>query len=306
MLALIVGFGSIGKRHYEILCKATGVNGVHVVSSRPDKSIQIFDTIEHAAANHRYDYVVIASSTEKHIEDLTKVTAFFPLARVLVEKPLFHAYQGQLPFKTENIFVGYNLRFHPAIRKFRELCTDPQKIRYIIFQVGQYLPLWRPERDYRESYSAKRSCGGGVLLDLSHEIDLLICMAGDIAEFNSLVTHNSDLEIETEDIACIHGKTKSDTAFSVSMDYLSCSPTRLITAHLEDRTVKIDLIANALDVTDRTGETKTFKFGNIPRNSTYELLHKSILSGEAQPVSRFSDGHLVNYWIDRFKEKAII
>jgi predicted dehydrogenase len=85
---------------------------------------------------------------------------------------------------------------------------------------GSYLPEWRPGRDYRESYSAKSSLGGGCLLDIIHEIDLACWYQGEVRDVLCRATRLSRLEIDVEDYALLVLGHASGAITEVHLDYL--------------------------------------------------------------------------------------
>ena len=99
--------------------------------------------------------------------------------------------------------VGYNLRFSKSLQKFKEM-IDSQvlgDLQGIYCSAGQFLPDWRPDKDYRESVSAQKSLGGGVLLELSHEIDYLRWIFGEIKWVSGSLGNVGELGIDVEDTA---------------------------------------------------------------------------------------------------------
>jgi predicted dehydrogenase len=139
-----------------------------------------YTTLADALAAHGPDYVVVADETARHHETLSALTALCFRGRVLVEKPLFAAPAALPDHGFAALGVGYNLRFHPAVQALRR-ALDNRPALTVNASVGQYLPDWRPGTDYRLSYSADAARGGGVLRDLSHELDLLIWQFGPAA-----------------------------------------------------------------------------------------------------------------------------
>ena len=103
-----------------------------------------------------------------------------------VEKPLAVTVEGLaelLDGEAEvTIAVGYNLRFHPALEAIRAAVYEGRigRLLAVRAEVGQYLPDWHPEEDYRVSYAARRDLGGGALLTLSHELDYVRWIAGEV------------------------------------------------------------------------------------------------------------------------------
>ena len=92
--------------------------------------------------------------------------------------------------------------------------------------VGQYLPDWRPGRDYRRTVSARRELGGGALLELSHEIDYLLWHLGAIATVEARLAQLGNLDIDVEDTADIKLIFNSKVPVSLHMDMISKPPRR--------------------------------------------------------------------------------
>jgi predicted dehydrogenase len=250
--------------------------------------------------------VVIASVTAAHQKDLKEVLTISKDAVILVEKPLFNNYTPDFVITSNKVFIGYNLRFHPVISELKVILSEFKNIYYANFFVGQYLPSWRPDRDYKLSYSAKKEEGGGVLLDLSHEIDLLHWLFGKIEKFSSLVTKHSALEISSEDIALIQGVTDKNIVFSISMDYLSKIVTRRILIHTEEVTIVADLINYTISIADKKGEVNTRLVPKEDRNYSYTQMHSSILFNHCKNVCSIKEGLEINYWIDQIKNQSMV
>jgi predicted dehydrogenase len=124
--------------------------------------------------------------------------------------------------------VGYNLRFHPSLQLLKA-ATDRGSIGRILSvraEVGQYLPEWRPGSDYRNSVSARRELGGGVFLELSHELDYVRWIAGEITSVMAQADHISDLELNVEDTAEIILRFASGAMGSVHLDMIQQPATR--------------------------------------------------------------------------------
>lgn len=171
MKTLVVGYGSIGKRHCDVL----GTLGaeVAVVSRRPVDLPHVYAGLQDAVRNFKPAYVVIASRTSEHHADLTALATCEFSGRVLVEKPLYDVPSATPTHAFEALKVAYNLRFHPALRRLHELLEGKTVLSAVAY-VGSYLPDWRPGRDYRNTGSAKSAFGGGALRELSHELDYVL------------------------------------------------------------------------------------------------------------------------------------
>ena len=135
------------------------------------------------------------------------------------------------------------------MRKIKEIIRV-KKLWSIHVFCGSFLPDWRPGRDYRETSSARRDAGGGVLLDLSHELDYAQWLAGPIDVDHAVNEKVSDLEIETDDLLLLSGKTKAGAHLQVSLNCFSKKPIRQIIIHGEGISLGGDLIDNTLYVVD--------------------------------------------------------
>ena len=208
---LIVGLGSIGKRHKELVHQLFPNAEIEVLrlrrkSQMADSDSEFLTTIQDAK-EFSPEIAVLCTPSTSHISlalDLAKSDA-----HLLIEKPISQSSAGVLELLEECasrnvvLMVGYNLRYLKSLQEFRRhvsegLIGKPLSVRC---EVGQYLPNWRPKMDYRECVSAKRELGGGVLLELSHEIDYLRWIFGEVDWVRATLLRQSDLEIDVEDTA---------------------------------------------------------------------------------------------------------
>ena len=137
-----------------------------------------------ALAQFKPDFVVICTPPVFHVEQA--LLALQSHAHVFIEKPLSHESSGierliaEARRNDRNVQVGYNLRFHPGLQILKDL-IDSGKIGRVLWlnaESGQYLPDWRPWQNYRDSYSARKDLGGGIILDGSHELDYICWLLG--------------------------------------------------------------------------------------------------------------------------------
>jgi predicted dehydrogenase len=124
--------------------------------------------------------------------------------------------------------VGYNFRFYKPMLTI-EKALQQQKIGRVLSvraEAGQYLPDWRPARDYRQTVSARRNLGGGVLLELSHEFDYLVWLLGDVETVWAHADRLSDLDVDVEDIAEVILQFRSGAVGSLHLDMVQRTATR--------------------------------------------------------------------------------
>ncbi|MDH4618265.1 gfo/Idh/MocA family oxidoreductase [Brevibacillus sp. AY1] len=293
MRALVIGFGSIGMRHARLL-QELGCR-VSVVSCRQIEWHTTYASITQALQAEDPQYVVVANKTAEHHNSLSELSKEGFAGKVLVEKPLFHDEIEMPPYFFENIFVGYNLRFHPGIQKLRDLLKE-QVIHSLHVYTGQYLPDWRPLTDYRNVYSAKKSEGGGVLRDLSHELDYVNWLTGGWKSVTAIGGHFSNLEIDSDDVYSILLQTTKCPAVSIHINYLDRCPIRHIIANTNAGTIKVDLIHNTLSVNEKT---ETYE---VNRDFTYIAQHKAVMYGRAEDVCQIVEASEVMSMIKGIEE----
>jgi predicted dehydrogenase len=242
---LIVGLGSIGKRHLRLARELL-----------PDADIRV---LRHKASNEMHEYsngsfssieesiafapqiAVIASPATFHIATAQALAEAG--VHLLIEKPLSASLNGVTQLletcQTQGVVLlaGYNLRFLPSLQRYRDLLSESVigKVLSVRCEIGQYLPSWRPESDYRQGVSARHELGGGALLELSHEIDYLRWIFGEVNWVKASLSRQSSLEINVEDTAhLILGFAStydgSQLVGTLNLDFIRHDTTRLCTA----------------------------------------------------------------------------
>lgn len=280
MKLLIVGYGSIGKRHEEVLKGLTFVDSIDIVTQQKLEDKVCYSSLTDVKDIRQYDYFVIANETDKHFETLSYIDANVFGKMIFVEKPLFETKYEYKAKKQNSIVVGYVLRFHPVLKELKEQLQELSVYSVTVY-AGQYLPSWRKNRDYRTTYSAKQSKGGGVLLDLSHEIDYLQWLFGVVSIHGSVQAKVSDLEIDSDDVTTFIGMIRGKTVVNVTMDYLNTKTERFLIIHTDKGTFNVDLLQCHYALTDRSGETTVHQVtSDTSRNGIFNEMHRSVLNGE--------------------------
>ncbi len=300
MKVLLIGYGSIGKRHFEVLSSFSNVENITIVTKQSLSKQITYKSLEEINNLNEYDYIVIASETNKHYEQLRYLESKLNDKLIFCEKPLFEI-KKNLKILNNQVYVGYVLRFHPLLEKLQELLKN-DKILNINVSCGQYLPTWRAEGDYRDSYSAKKEEGGGVLLDLSHEIDYVQWLCGKMDEIKSYQVKISDLEIDSDDFTTLIGKTDKGVFVNLSIDYISKITHRKIMLNSLKYTYELDFIKNTLARRDKLGEEQIFKSENLERNSMFKKMHSSIL-GTKEGVCSYNEALNVMNTITKVQEQ---
>jgi predicted dehydrogenase len=228
------------------------------------------------------DIAFITNPTSLHIE--TAITCAKAGCHLFIEKPLSDSLAGVDELLTlverNNLitYIGCQLRFHPVLQHIASLLqqnTIGELYSYRGYS-GSYLPHWRPEQDYRNSYSADPNMGGGVVLDLIHEIDYAYWLFGDTVDIRSWIGQVSDLEIDTEYVAEIILETETGVVGQIHLDYYRPTARRTIEITGSSGTIRGDLIDGRVRIsTNHTTETEEFDF---ERNDLYERQLDSFLS----------------------------
>ena len=298
---LIIGYGSIGRRHSEVLSKIVGKSNIYILSKQkniPFKSIEDLSEIEKLNP----DYIVISSATSLHLEQLKYLEDCLSNKKILVEKPIFSETSQFIP-KNNEVFVGYNYRFHPVIEFLKEK-TSSKIIWNVNVFCGSDLRSWRNNIDYKNSSSARKSSGGGVLLDLSHEIDYLQWIFRDMKISFSRNKKISDLEIETDDFLSINGYLGKNINLQLTLNYFSKLQTRKIIVDGEDISLICDLINNNVEIWDK-GKVHIKRFESFERNHSFKMLHTNILKGYTKNVCDFKQSIEVMNIIEEIRSSSL-
>lgn len=224
----VVGCGSIGERHIGNL-SALGVTPVGVDSDpvRRDalasRGVRVHAALEDVGA---LDAVLICTPATEHARLATDAIAAG--LDVFVEKPFATSADDakrvlELVARTDRVLaVGYNLRFDTGLAALRDALRVGRigRLLHTRFDFGQYLPDWRPGRDYRRTVSARASTGGGILLEASHELDLLRWLCGEWTAVIAFARRLGDLDVDVEDTVCAVVETSAGVVAEVHLDFL--------------------------------------------------------------------------------------
>lgn len=228
MKLLVVGTGSIGKRHAANAAKLvrTGVFDRDTETARGVADELGADLIvdENRLWDWRPDGVIVATPHNTHLDMARK--SVLAGADVLIEKPISNSLEGTTELVAEakklsrKVFVVTNMRFHPAILAMQAALPKLGEVLFSRAQYGNYLPAMRPDADYRTLYAASREAGGGVVLDAIHEIDYLRWLLGPVVNVTAVAAKISNLDIDVEDYAAMTLEHESGARSEIHLDYL--------------------------------------------------------------------------------------
>lgn len=320
---LIVGHGSIGKRHLQLARTLLPNADIRVLrhqpcTSTPEYSNGCFDNIEDV-----YEFApqvaVIANPATFHIQVALKLTA--KGVHLLIEKPIAESVENiplllELSQKNNTILlVGYNLRFLASLQQFRAALHSQTigRVLSVRCEIGQFLPSWRPDSDYKQGVSARSELGGGALLELSHEIDYLRWIFGEVDWVSAILSQQSDLDIDVEDTAhLIFGFTtqivdKIQLIASVNLDFIRHDTTRSCTAIGDKGSLRWDGLAGTVEQFDLENKTWVEVYRDEEKDSyVSEWKHfLNCISGYEKPLISGNDGLKVLEIIEAVRRSSL-
>ncbi|MBK8249821.1 MAG: Gfo/Idh/MocA family oxidoreductase [Gemmatimonadetes bacterium] len=299
---VVVGAGSIGQRHLRNLAEL-GIEAAALRTYRGTTgplvgvpSLTTWDAVDVFAP----DAIIIANPTALHSE--VAVRAASAGYHLLVEKPLAHdvaaavaacraaAHAGVVAL------VGYHFRHHPSLQVMRDWIRQGAIGTPVHAQVtwGEYLPGWHPGEDHLTGYSARRALGGGAVLTLSHPIDYLRWLLGEVTEVSAMVSQSTPYTLDVEDVAHLTLRFASGVLAAVTLDYAQRPAEHTLRIVGLDGTLTWDARTGVARRTGPDGEV--LEAGVAPgfqRNDLFraELRHfAECVAGEATPACTMDDG----------------
>lgn len=252
MRVLIVGLGSIATKHIEALKLID--NNYEIVALRSNQNASSMEGLTNVfsiyeAKQFEYEFIIITTPTFLHQKNIEELISFGkPL---FIEKPLSNTLEIDSLFpliSNKNIFtyVACNLRFLDVIIYVKKHYINSEiKINEVNSYCGSYLPDWRPNQDFRKNYSSDSEKGGGVHLDLIHEIDYLYWFFEKPLKTNKYFKNRSTLKIPAIDYANYILEYDNFTA-SVVLNYYRKDAKRTLEIVTETKTILVDLLQNKI------------------------------------------------------------
>ena len=285
--ALVIGLGIAGQRHVSIL-KKLGFE-VETVSRHSENGSANFRELSSSIDLRKVNYVVIANETYLHEKTYGCLEDLGYFGPVLIEKPLNFNHNDFDHKNAKNIFVGFNLRFHPAIISLREkISALDSEIIHVDLQYGNSTDNWRRSNDIRRSYSASITTGGGVLRDFSHEIDLVHWLFGKVKLMSAHGAKLGNFMEDGHDYVSFVLKGEAGTLINVNLNTLQSEPSRTIRIFSTLGAIEVDLIKNTIN---GLGRNELF---DLRQDHTYLEMHMNIISNKDLTAATLSDGLYVD------------
>ncbi len=276
MKVCFFGLGSIGKRHlrnFTNICKNKEIDiEVHAfrntnnklddeIKNLVDKEIFIKNNL-----SSDYDIIFINNPTSMHYETIEFMKD--KCKNMFIEKPIFDDIVYDLKKLDLNkgfYYVACPLRYSNIVEYIKEN-IDIDKVYSVRAICSSYLPNWRKNTDYRKTYSAIKSQGGGVSIDLIHEWDYLTYIFGIPNNVFNFQGKFSSLEIDSEDLSVYIAKYK-DKLIELHLDYFGRTSKREVEIYTDLGCIKGDFINNKVMF---DYDKKDIIFYNEDNNYMYE------------------------------------
>ncbi len=248
MKILIVGLGSIGKKHVAAILKVCPSAQIYALRTnlKSDKYENVTNLYSLNEIDFQLDFIVISNITSYHGKTIMDMCKF--KCPLFIEKPVLHSLENYKKVSLEleknhiNTYVACNLRFHPAINFIKKyLIENTEQINEVNIYCGSYLPDWRIGENFRTNYSSNKTLGGGVHLDLIHELDYCTWIFGFPIKTESIKRNVSSLKIDSFDFAHFSFYYNNFIA-NITLNYFRRDPKREIEIVTEHQTILVDLI----------------------------------------------------------------
>ena len=245
----IIGLGSIAKKHVAALQQITaGAAKFYALRRAPQGSVAHPDAIDVYTLDelmaHEPDFVVVSNPTALHYAAIKEFERY-PAVPLFIEKPLFDRLY-ELPHLPNRTYVACNLRFLACLQYVKQHVAGAERINEVSAYCGSYLPEWRAGVDWRKNYSANADMGGGVHLDLIHELDYLYWLFGRPDGVQRTLRNRSSLAVSAVDYAH-YVLEYPDFAASVTLNYYRPKPKRTLEVVTDKNIYKVDLLANTVE-----------------------------------------------------------
>lgn len=244
---LLIGFGSIAQKHYKIIKEKDKKSNIFIYRKNKQKIFNdknkkyIFNLNKTLIEKIDYVFILCPSSSHKYYLD---IFIKFKHLKIFIEKPLFNSLRNKNSLyelyskNSERIFIGYNMRFMNSINFIKKYIKN-KKIIGVTVNTLTNLRFWR-KKDYSKSVTAVKNLGGGIILELSHEIDYILYLFNDLKILYNHFDKKSNLKINVEDQVITFFKSKNFEIL-LNMNMFSFYNERVIKIFFDNETIVCDL-----------------------------------------------------------------
>lgn len=277
----VIGLGNIASRHrrnLKLLFSDAKIYAVSASGRIPTENISDCDELVASIGELTLENIqlaIIASPAPFHAyHAIPFIKANIP---VLIEKPitstLEEAKELQQVAEKYNtpVAIGYCLRYLSSAQAIKKIIEAQQigSLSYVNIEIGQYLPNWRPDKDYRNCVSANPKLGGGALLELSHEIDYAHWLLGPLHLQHAILQCSEQLNLEVEDNVNILATTSNNAIVHIHLDFLQRKAYRYCRFVGTTGSLEWDLIKNEIILKTQNQTTTLYSDPEWDKNNMY-------------------------------------
>jgi predicted dehydrogenase len=315
----VIGLGNIATRHRHNLKLLFPKVELLVMSASgrvPKESIDDCDGIVTSIeelVQAQAELVIVASPAPFHAQhSIPFIEAGIP---TLIEKPVTtsvddaKAINRAVELHQTPVSIGYCLRYLPSAQKLKVLLDNGLigTIYNAHIEIGQYLPDWRPNKNYRDSVSAQKKLGGGALFELSHELDYAQWLLGPLDVKHSILRSSAELALDVEDMADIIALTESGAVTTIHLDFLQRKAHRQCSFVGSEGRIDWDLMLNQLTLTTATETSVLYSEPSWDKNQMYLAMIEDfvqMIEKNNHTCIKFTDAIRTVSLIDEIKQQA--
>jgi len=310
----IIGLGNISDRHrknVKILYPhakiySVSASGRNINVSKITGCDELVDSIGDLV-KIKPDFTIVASPSSFHFEHVVHLIR--EDLSVLIEKPVVTVGNEveQLLHLSVNssahVAVAYCLRFLSSAQFVRQIISGNSlgRLYNVFIEVGQFLPDWRPSKDYRQTVSANAHLGGGALLELSHELDYARWIFGEMKLQYADLRSSDELNLNVEDIADLVFSQRDGTLIQIHLDFLQKAAKRSCTVLAENGRLEWDLIGNSVYLYNKNGAQTLFDGNDWDRNQMYLNMLQSFVMKDFRYLASVEEAGQIVKMVDGAK-----
>ena len=317
----VIGLGNISIRHRRNLRQLYPMASIYGMpaSGRPStetiSDCDVLVTSIEELIEHKVKFAIVASPASLHtVHAIPLIKAGIPL---LIEKPVAtsmadcNAISDASREHNVPVAVGYCLRYLPSAAILKKM-LDEQEIGHLhnaMIETGQYLPDWRPSKDYRTCVSARAELGGGVLLELSHEFDYTQWLLGPLKVEHAVLRSSETLGLSVEDTADVLAINASGVIAYIHLDFLQRKAHRKCRFIGSEGTLEWDLIQNQVTLISASGSHIIYSDAEWDKNKMYLAMIKDfvhLIDGKESSIVNLKDASSTVALIDKIKKIHLI
>tara|TARA_Y100000741_G_scaffold363742_1_gene352714 strand:- start:1967 stop:2869 length:903 start_codon:yes stop_codon:yes gene_type:complete len=293
---LIIGKGSSGQRFFKTLKNKYDVQSI--AAKKFNKLL---------LKNLKFQLIIISSPSSFHLDHLLKCQE--NSNNFLVEKPFtnnLENFEKIKYLKKKNIFINYNLRELNLLKKFKKILSNIKgkgKLQFCNVYCGSNVKNWRKKK-LSQTVSHSKKLGGGCILELSHEFDLIYKFFGKPTKIYSISKKISKIMKDVEDIFLSHMYFKKrNILLTLNLNFLDNYEKRYFEFNYANCNIILDL-SNHEIIIIKEKKKKIIRFSNNI-DETYLTIPEKIINKNYSNLCTLKESKIVSKFILKAKKNSI-